>query len=60
MSMADFLHELAHNNMRRGYSTPAWQAYFNEHIQGMLTPTEESDDPWQTVVHPTNEDLGAV
>jgi len=49
MSMADFLHELAHNNMRSGYSTPAWQAYFNEHVQRLLTPVEESDDPWQPV-----------
>jgi hypothetical protein len=47
--MADFLHELAHNNMRSGYSTPAWQAYFNEHVQRLLTPVEESDDPWQPV-----------
>jgi hypothetical protein len=58
--MPDFIHELAHNRTERGYSTPAWQAYFNEHIQGMLTPTEESDDPWQPVVYPRNEDLGAV
>ena len=48
--MADFLHELAHNNMRRGYSTPAWQAYFNEHVQRLLTPAEESDDPWHPVI----------
>ena len=56
--MADYLHQLAHNKTRRGYSTPAWQAYFNEHIQGMLTPAEASDDPWGEVIHPTSADLG--
>jgi hypothetical protein len=58
--MAEFVHELVHNRTERGYSTPAWTARFNEAVDRMLRPAEESDDPWQTVVHPTNEDLGAV
>ena len=56
--MPEFVHELAHNRTERGYSTPAWTARFNEAINNMLQPAEQSDDPWQLVVHPTNEDLG--
>jgi hypothetical protein len=50
--MADFLHELSHNKTERGYSTPAWRAYFNQNIQRLLTPAEESDDPWGPVIVP--------
>ena len=58
--MTDYLHELAHNKTERGYSTPAWTARFNEAINNMLQPTEQSDDPWAEVIYPRNEDLGAV
>lgn len=56
--MAEFVHELVHNKTERGYSTPAWTARFNEAINNMLQPTEQSDDPWQPVVYPRNEDFG--
>jgi len=58
MSMADYLHQLAHNKTQRGYSTPAWTAYFNDHVQRLLQPAEQSDDPWGEVIHPTSADLG--
>jgi hypothetical protein len=47
--VADYLHELSHNKTERGYSTPAWTARFNEAINNMLQPAEQSDDPWQPV-----------
>jgi hypothetical protein len=54
--MPDFVHELAHNRIERGYSTPAWTARFNEAVDRMLQPAEQSDDPW--TVYPRNEDFG--
>jgi hypothetical protein len=56
--MADYVHELIHNRVERGYSTPAWTARFNEAIERMVQPAEQSDDPWGEIVYPTNEDLG--
>jgi hypothetical protein len=50
--MNDYLHELAHNKIERGYSTPAWTARFNEAINNMLQPAEQSDDPWGEVIVP--------
>lgn len=63
--MADFVHELAHNIELRNPSlvspqvSQAWRQRMAEQLNiRYVQPVEPSDDPWQTVVHPTNEDLG--
>jgi hypothetical protein len=57
--MTDYLHELAHNKTERGYSTPAWTARFNEAINNMLQPAEQSDDPWGPVIVPDEAEHNA-
>jgi hypothetical protein len=59
--MPDFVHELVHNKTEGGYSTSAWRRrLMNELNVRFVPPAEQSDDPWQPVVYPRNEDLGVV
>jgi hypothetical protein len=63
--MADYLHQLAHNKTRSNRSlvspqvSDAWRQRMAEELNiRYVAPAEASDDPWQPVVYPRNEDFG--